>query len=311
MSRFLRRLARRLPYLRDLHAYVVALEGERDALRGELARMKTWVPPGHFYSPIPSTDEVRARETEIFAAPPSLPAIELNAAAQLALLESLERYYADVPFPRTQSVETRYWYENWAYSYGDAILLYAMLREHRPRRVIEIGSGFSSAVMLDTRERFGLDFSLTCIEPDPATLRALLRPGDEVELLDVPVQSVPLARFDLLGAGDVLFVDSTHVSKTGSDVNRIVFEILPRLAAGVLVHFHDMFYPFEYPKEWVYEGRAWNEDYLLRAFLAYNGAFEIVLFTTFLAQFHRETLARAMPLAMENPGGALWLRRAG
>jgi len=115
--------------------------------------------------------------------------------------------------------------------------------------------------------------------------------------------------FDALSSNDILFIDSTHVSKTGSDVNRILFDILPRLSRGVFIHFHDVFYPFEYPKEWVYEGRAWNEDYILRAFLEYNDAFEIVLFGTWLAKFERDLLREMMPMTLENPGGSLWLRK--
>jgi hypothetical protein len=306
----LKRIARRLPYLRELHAYVRALEAERDRLRGEVAHWKTWMSPGHFYSPIPSLAELREREAQIWPdPPPSLPGIDLNVEGQLALLRELAAFYPDVPFPRTQGA-TRYWFENPAYSFGDAIFLFAMLRHLRPKRVIEIGSGFSSAAMLDTNERF-LDraVALTFIDPDLTTLESLLRADDRVETIAARVQDVPLARFDALAAGDVLFVDSTHVAKTGSDVNQILFEIVPRLGSGVYVHFHDVFYPFEYPKEWVFEGRAWNEDYLLRAFLAFNGAFEVVLFSQYLARFHREWLARELPMVLENPGGALWMRR--
>ena len=303
MTRFLE-LLRRFRYVRDL-------ERERDDLKAEVAHWKTWMSPGHFYSPIPSPDEVRKRESEIFADPPStLPGIDLNADAQFALVQELQAFYGDMPFPRVKSDGTRYWFDNWAFSYADAIFLYAMLRHLRPKRVIEIGSGFSSAAMLDTNERF-LDraTALTFIDPDPSTVRALLKPDDQVEILASPLQDVPLERFDALAANDILFVDSTHVAKTGSDVNRILFDILPRLKPGVYVHFHDMFYPFEYPKEWVYEGRAWNEDYFVRAFLEFNHAFEITLFGTYLVRFHRDWFARWMPLVLENPGGALWLRR--
>jgi predicted O-methyltransferase YrrM len=267
--------------------------------------------PGHFYSPIPSLDEIREREAEIFAEPPAtLPGIDLNAEAQLALLTELAGFYGEMPFPRTNADGTRYWFDNWAYSYADAIFLYSMMRHLRPRRLIEIGSGFSSAAMLDTSDRF-LDgqVEFTFIDPDPSTLRALLKPVDEVEIIGARLQDVPVERFDELAAGDILFIDSTHVSKTGSDVNRILFEILPRLKSGVHVHFHDVFYPFEYPKEWVYEGRAWNEDYILRAFLSYNSEFEIALFGTWLARFHRDRLEAEMPLVLENPGGSLWIRR--
>lgn len=298
------RLIRRLRYVRDL-------ERERDDLRAEVSHWKTWMSPGHFYSPIPSVDDVRKREAEIFAdPPPSLPGIDLNAEAQFALVQQLRDFYAEMPFPRVKSDGLRYWFDNWAFSYADAIFLYSMLRHLRPRRVIEIGSGFSSAAMLDTNERFfDRSIALTFIDPDPSTVRALLKPDDRAEIIAAPLQDVPLARFDDLEANDILFVDSTHVAKTGSDVNRILFDILPRLKPGVYIHFHDMFYPFEYPKEWVYEGRAWNEDYFVRAFLEFNHAFEIVLFGTYLIRFHRDWFARHMPLCLENPGGALWLRR--
>lgn len=300
------KLLRRFRYVRDL-------ERERDDLRAEVAHWKTWMSPGHFYSPIPSPDEVRRRESEIFAdPPPTLPGIDMNAEAQFALVQELQAFYAEMPFPRVKSDGTRYWFDNWAFSYADAIFLYSMLRHLRPQRVIEIGSGFSSAAMLDTNERF-LDraTALTFIDPDPSTVRALLKPDDQAEIVASPLQDVPLERFDALEANDILFVDSTHVAKTGSDVNRILFDILPRLKPGVYVHFHDMFYPFEYPKEWVYEGRAWNEDYFVRAFLEFNHAFEIALFGTYLVRFHRDWFARWMPLVLENPGGALWLRRVG
>jgi predicted O-methyltransferase YrrM len=268
--------------------------------------------PGHFYSPIPSLDEMRAREAELFDnAPAALPGIDLRGDEQRALIETLAVFYPEMPFPRTQSPETRYWFENWAYSYADAIFLYAMLRHLVPRRVIEIGSGFSSAAMLDTADRWLPETSFTFIDPDTSTLEALLLPADRdrVTILRARMQDVPLTTFDALRSNDVLFIDSTHVSKTGSDVNRILFDVLPRLASGVHIHFHDIFYPFEYPKEWVYEGRAWNEDYILRAFLEFNDAFEIVLFGTWLARSHRELLSETMPLTLENPGGSLWLRR--
>lgn len=312
MSGFLKRVARRLPGLGKLHRYIVALEAERDQLRADLAHWKTWMSPGHFYSPIPSLDEIRARENEIFAPPPaSLPGIDLRAEEQIALIRELAAFYGDLPFPRAQSAERRYWFDNWAYSYADAIYLYSMLRQLQPRRVIEAGSGFSSAAMLDTADRWLPQTSFTFIDPDTSTLDALLRPADRerVTVTRARLQDVPLERFDVLTANDILFIDSTHVSKTGSDVNRILFDILPRLASGVHIHFHDVFYPFEYPKEWVYEGRAWNEDYILRAFLEFNDTFEIVLFGTWLARFHRDLLAELMPLTLENPGGSLWLRR--
>jgi hypothetical protein len=116
--------------------------------------------------------------------------------------------------------------------------------------------------------------------------------------------------FKALGQNDILFVDSTHVSKTGSDVNRILFEILPSLNRGVIIHFHDIFYPFEYPKEWVLDwaGFGWNEIYILRAFLTNNPNYTILLFNTFLEHFHKEWFLQHMPLCLRNTGGSLWIK---
>ena len=145
-----------------------------------------------------------------------------------------------------------------------------------------------------------------------ALLRSLLRPGDEerIAVHPIPVQEAPLALFDALEANDILFIDSTHVSRVGSDVNHLLFEVLPRLAPGVLVHFHDVFFPFEYPREWILEGRAWTEAYLVRAFLTGNAGWEVVLMNTFLEHFHRDWFEQNMPLCLRNPGGSLWIRRA-
>jgi len=106
-----------------------------------------------------------------------------------------------------------------------------------------------------------------------------------------------------------LFVDSSHVSKIGSDVNRIVFDILPILKPGVLVHFHDVLWPFEYPLQWIMEGKAWNEAYLLRAFLQYNSHFEIVLLNSFVGNVFKEFMEANMPTFLKEPGGSLWLRK--
>ena len=177
---------------------------------------------------------------------------------------------------------------------------------------MEIGSGHSSCVVLDTNERFfGGSIECTFVEPYPELLRSLVREDDleRAKLLEAPLQTIGDDLFRSLQANDILLVDSTHVAKVGSDVNRIVFEVLPLLASGVHVHFHDVYYPFEYPRWLGAGGRAWNEAYLLRAFLLYNDAFEVALFNSFLGQLHREALAAALPLAAPNPGSSLWLRR--
>jgi len=109
---------------------------------------------------------------------------------------------------------------------------------------------------------------------------------------------------------DILFIDSSHVSKIGSDLNYIFFEILPHLNSGVLIHFHDIFYPFEYPKKWILErNMVFNENYILRAFLEYNSAFNILIFNDFLQYYYKDWFSENMPLCLKNQGQSIWLRK--
>lgn len=166
-------------------------------------------------------------------------------------------------------------------------------------------------VMLDTNELFFKNnIFLTFIDPNPDRLNELIRPDDRLstEIYESNVQDIPAEIFEELKSNDVLFIDGSHIVKTGSDVNYILFEILPRLNKGVLVHFHDIFFPFEYPKDWVFEGRNWNECYFIKAFLMYNPQFKIVLFSDYLHKYH-SGIFKGMPLCYKNHGGNLWIEK--
>jgi hypothetical protein len=282
---------------------------ERDALR----RDSGFVPPGHFYSPIPSFDEVERESARLFGhVPRTIPGIDMREAEQLALLESFVPFYDDQPISATRKGEHRYYLEKNADSYSDAIFLYCMIRHLRPKRIIEIGSGYSSCVTLDTNELFFRNaIETTFIEPYPELLQSLITKDDRRRVLVLPhrLQDVDEREFASLGPNDILFVDSTHVAKIGSDVNRLFCDIFPALGSGVHIHIHDVFYPFEYPKQWLLDGRAWNEIYILRAFLEYNERFRIVLMNTFLEYFHEDFFREQMPLCLKNPGGSIWLRK--
>lgn len=285
-----------------------ALQAENEHLR---ATYETWVPPGHFYSPFPDLADYERRAPALRDPDRPLAGVDLREADQLALVDELAGLVADAPFPEHEGEgRWRYWYDNPAYSYGDGVVLHGMLRRLRPSRVVEVGSGYSSALLLDTVDGWLPGTEVTFVEPFPALLESLLRPEDEgrVTVHRAPVQDVDPAVFAALGPGDLLFVDSTHVSRAGSDVNHLVFEVFPRLAPGVWVHVHDVFFPFEYPPDWVRQGRAWHEAYLLRAFLAFNPAFEIRWFQDMLWQRHREAVAK-LPWVAHNPGANLWLER--
>jgi len=274
---------------------------------------RLFVPPGHFYSPIPSLEEVRKWESRIFKKIPSqLPGIDLAKEKQLVLLETFQSYCRQIPFPDQKVENLRYFFDNSSYTYSDAVFLYCMMLHLKPNRVVEVGSGFSSCVILDTNElHFDNKISTTFIEPHPELLLSLIKEQDKnrIHLIASALQEVELDEFSTLSENDILFIDSTHVSKVGSDVNYLFFEILPSLNRGVYIHFHDIFYPFEYPKGWILENRAWNELYMLRAFLQYNRCFEIVFFNTFLGQIYKERFEKEIPLFLINPGGSIWLRK--
>jgi hypothetical protein len=289
---------------------------ERDQLKAENELLKnygTWVPLGHFYSPFPAISELKKREAEIFnSIPQQIPGIDLNQQTQLDLFEKFKPYYQEQPFDSEKGESLRYFFENPSYSYSDAIILYCMIRHLHPQQIIEVGSGYSSCVILDTNELFFQNaIACTFIEPYPELLNSLIRASDQpnIQIIPQPIQAISSTPFEALSAGDILLIDSTHTCKTDSDVNHLFFRILPCLQSGVYIHFHDVFYPFEYPKEWVYEGRGWNEDYLLRAFLQYNSAFEIQFFNTFLEHFYEAKFSAEMPLCLKNKGGSIWLRK--
>ncbi len=275
-----------------------------------VAPFVSFYPPGHFYSPVPDLAEIEAQADRLFDPARKLPGIDLRVEEQLELFRTLAVLAREAPLPATPGTTARYGVENPNYGIGDASMLQAMLRHLRPNRYLEVGSGHTTALALDTNERYLTgSMTVTAIEPHPELLREVLRPGDDVEVLAEPVQSVPIERFCALEAGDVLFLDCSHVLKTGSDVQHLYTNVLPVLAAGVHVHVHDIFWPFEYLRHWVEAGRAWNEAYLLHAFLLFNDAFEIVLWNHFLAIEHRPVLAAELPAMLETPGGAIWLRR--
>ena len=188
------------------------------------------------------------------------------------------------------------------------------MRYCKPRRIIEVGSGFSSAAMLDVNNLFLDDtVEFTFIEPHSDRLFNLLSREDKTKhtILKRQVQDAPTEVFRTLSADDILFIDSSHVVKIGSDVAHIMFNILPELQPGVLIHFDDIFWPFEYPEEWLLEGRAWNEAYFLRSFLQFNSAFEIMYFPSYIAEHHAEVLLEKMPLCLEGGReGSLWLKKS-
>ena len=269
-----------------------------------------YVPIGHFYSPVPSPEDIaRAIARSI---PAESSGIDLGTDRQLSLLNRLATFYSEIPFPAEKTDQFRYAFHNPSYSWTDAIILYCMIRELRPRRIIEVGSGHTSALILDVNElHFDGKIECTFVEPYPELLLSLLRADEKerVQLIAHKLQDVDLAFFTTLEASDILFIDSSHVVKAGSDCRLLFAELLPRLQNGVLVHFHDVFDRFEYPANWLQEGRGWNEQYILNAFLQFNSAFRIKLFTPHMIATNPDWFRENMPNCFRNTGGHIWIER--
>lgn len=268
-------------------------------------------PPGHYYSPIVDVREVTTQGSDTTDWV-ELPGIDIDLAAYGEVwaewLPHVRRWEAGVG-----KVGRRYHTANTMFGSHSARLLAGAIGAFRPRRYVEIGSGFSSAVVLDVNEEWRSDdpIELTFIEPNPQRLQSILRESDlaACSIIEEKVQNVDLAVFDQLEPGDVLFIDSTHVAKTGSDVLTEWFSILPRIRPGVHIHVHDINYPFDYPHLWLVEqNRSWNETYFLRAFLMYNAQFRIQFWPDVLSRFGAEVGAEELELLGPKPS-SIWLSR--
>lgn len=272
-------------------------------------------PPGHYYSPIVDPRElVGPRKPNRDIDPADIPGIRLDLAEMRRWWLANARTLRSTPYPQHAEPRWRYYSDNNIYPIGDAAILRAKIVENRPARIIEIGSGFSTACMLDTIDEHGLKTNVVCIEPYAERLKSRLRAEDtaRVTIIETAVQEVAVDMFKALLPGDILFIDSTHVLKTGSDVNYELFNILPVLAPGVVIHFHDMHYPFEYPDQWIYDRQySWNEVYAVRAFLMYNSKFAVTFMNSLFHLKCQDLVEETLPRINENPGGSLWIRKVG
>jgi len=275
------------------------------------------VTPLSFYEPIPDT---RTLKDSLWTDNTELVGVDLNEAGQRELLAELRKRYKpewdELPLEAPGRLPHEYFVNNRYLESVDGEMLYAMIRHCRPRRIIEVGSGYSTylaaqAIRMNTAEESSYTCDLTAVEPFPNPVLRRGFPG-LTRLIQAPVQDVPLTEFSQLRANDILFIDSSHVLKIGSDVHYEILSILPRLAPSVLVHIHDIFLPAEYPKNWVLdEHRFWNEQYLLHAFLCFSQRFRVVWAGSFMHMKHPELLEaafRSYHRASRWPG-SFWMRR--
>ena len=265
------------------------------------------VTPVHFYQPIPDTQSL---PEALWDRPSELVGIDMNDAMQLDLLRNQfpkfrHEYEQWVTEPTSDS--GRFYLRKRPFGGTDALVAYCMVRHFQSRLIIEVGSGYSSLVLAEAASK--TDTSLICIEPFPSDFLSKGFPCLKA-LVAKKVQEIDLDFFSQLGAGDILFIDSSHTVKIGGDVNYLFLEVLPRLKPGVIVHVHDIFLPFDYRRDWVMEEfRFWAEQYLLQAFLIFNSEFEVLLANRYVAHRYMEQFKATFPTSPGWAGGSFWMRR--
>lgn len=269
--------------------------------------------PRTYYSPVPDLDQL---PEDIWERRSPLGGIELKVDRAMTLVESelapfVAEFDAPTDGPRPPG---EFFLRNQNYESVDAELLYAMIRARKPQRVLELGSGYSTLLIGAACRRNAEDGTAAehiAYDPYPRAQIVGTTPPPPTRFEPISATEVPLDAFRELQAGDVLFVDTTHTVKLGSDVNYIVLDVLPVLALGVIIHFHDVFLPWEYPRSWFDTMQYfWAEQYLLQGFLAFNDAFEVLLPAQALAREYADRLAAVVPsFAPGVSPGALWLSR--
>ena len=301
-------------WLRDWLASQLPARLFTDSALFNLYECRGWhITPVDYYQPIPDSRELPAH---LWSTRSPMCGVDMNEQVQMELLDKFHSAFRSEydRFPVSGGDPQRFHFGQTSFCSVDAESLYCMIRYFKPRRMIEVGSGMSTLLAAEAirkNETEGHSCSLTAIEPYPGEFLRRGVPG-LTELLETKVQSVPIERFCSLEANDILFIDSSHVIKIGGDVIYEYLEIIPRLKPGVIVHCHDIFLPAEYPKNWILENRwFWTEQYLLRAFLVFNSAFEVLMAGSFLHLYHSAKLKAAF--ASYDPEsvwpGSFWMRR--
>ena len=265
------------------------------------------IQPYRYDSAIPTRFDL---DLERLKKPRNLPGIKLEPQRYLKLLDELFPYAAEITScPLEQESGSEFWFRNHSYQDLDAVTLYCMIRHFKPRRIIEAGCGFSSRVIsLAARKNNAEGHATKCLFIEPYPTDRILRDRLAGPLLEKKIEDVPLAQFQELESGDFLFVDTSHVIKTQNDCCREYLQIIPTLQAGVIVHVHDIFTPYDYPEEWILKNLfAFNEQYALECLMTGNPSLEVMFPLHQLWKDQPDSLARFFPVKPIRPV-AFWLR---
>ena len=278
--------------------------------------------PIHFYSPIPDIEDLEKRH--VWDRKSDLPGIRFDPEGHLSFLLSLaELYGSECKWPDKQTPDPfQFYLQSGCFSFGCAASLHCILRHYKPRRVVEIGSGNSSLVISQalrlnsTNQPPSERTEYIAIDPFPWDILQSTPLPSLTQLIKERVELLDIGFFSRLEKNDVLFVDSSHVVRIGGDVNYLILDILPRLAPGVIVHFHDIDLPYEYPKVYATNPAFrvfWTESYMLQAFLSCNNSFEILCAMGYLMRNHFDEFSRAFPFFDPSAdlanSSSFWIRR--
>ncbi len=262
--------------------------------------LKVHITPVHFYSPIPDTNEL---SSDIYTRENNCVGLDLSEGEQLDFFDdNLSKYVNEYVPPVNPGL-----------SQVDGFILYALIRHKKPNVLIEIGSGDSTRISLEALKKNraeGADYNFTAIEPYPkAYLKSVADP--DFELIEKKAQDVDA---EFLSQADLLFIDSSHVARIGSDVNHEILNVVPRLKVGAIVHWHDIMIPFDYHKAWIDSGNMfWNESYMVHAFMLYNKSFRIIWASRYMQEKSSSDLTSRLDYFQpDDPGQQLssfWIER--
>lgn len=269
----------------------------------------------HYYEPVPEYESI---PVEYFHTRQTFPGFEIDAATVSAILQTLSSHAGECQWPENKSAEGVYFSQNGSFGYSSAAILHSTIRSFHSRGVIEVGSGYSSLIILEALKKNYPEgeFNFICIEPYPRPWLkevAARNPGG-MDLRAEKAETVDENMFLKLRENDILFIDSSHVSKLNSDVNYLYLHVLPRLAKGVVIHIHDIYIPYEYPRVHFYGKQKifWNEQYLLQAFLTNNENFEIIIPGYFVQTDMSDDFRKSFPHydpSKHRATSSFWLRK--
>jgi len=279
--------------------------------RAKIQKLGLDVVPLNFYSNTPSLEEIEDSYEYSVSEPPYLDTRIFEREIMQSTLRQLLEFSAefDPPAEGDENQPAGFFWNNDQFGYSDAMSYYCFIRLLRPASVVEIGSGFSTLIAVEAMEKNGAG-TVHCIEPYP---RKFLQEEKRIHLHVLKAQEID-AEFlnDTLQDDDILFIDSTHTVKTGSDCLHIYLRLLPNIRRNILVHVHDVFLPFGMPKQWLTDLQYfWTEQYLLLAFLTDNTRARVLYGSNYNAHWNSSLMVELMRGRSKPGGGSFWFRYDG